>query len=415
MTDSRLIIVSADCHAGPQHMADYRPFVDPGMMADFDDYVARIDAYEAQFDDAMTAGGAGSPDGEEGLWDMDIRERCLNADGVAAEIIFTQGGLPFGVYPAVPIRDRNLDYRATPAQFAAGCRAYNRWLADFCARDPSRHLGIARVPLPDIAAAVAEVEFAAKAGLRGGVVLPALSPRSDLPYFNDPIYEPFWAACEANGMTLNMHGGAQMTYGSGLEAFALILCETDWFSHRGLSHLIFSGVFERHPKLHLAIAEQRNHWLGPLLQDFDSIYELHRNARLRHVLPRRPSDYFRSNCFIGASFLSRIECDRRGEIGSECFMWGSDYPHMEGAWPHTDESLRWTFGGDVSSAELHAMLGGNAARCYGIDLTALQPIADRIGPTEAALRVPVPLGDLPPLSPAPGRWTWAFRREGAWH
>jgi hypothetical protein len=56
------------------------------------------------------------------------------------------------------------------------------------------------------------------------------------------------------------------------------------------------------------------------------------------------------------------------------------------------------------------MLGGNAARCYHLDLDFLQGIADRIGPTEEALRVPVTelpkqSGDIP---------SWAFRRTGVW-
>src|SRR5579862_4723021 len=181
MTQEKLTIISSDCHAGPADMRDYRPFVDPDVIADFDDYVAQIDAYEAGYDDGkMTAGGAGAVAGEEGLWDMAARERFLDADGIAAELIFAQGGYPFGTHPAVPTRNRNMDYQATPRLDVAGCRAYNRWLADFCSSDINRHLGIARVPLPDIAASIAEVEWARKAGLRGGVALPALS-RADLP------------------------------------------------------------------------------------------------------------------------------------------------------------------------------------------------------------------------------------------
>jgi predicted TIM-barrel fold metal-dependent hydrolase len=413
MTQEKLTIISSDCHAGPADMRDYRPFIDPDVRDDFDDYVARIDAYEAGYDDGkMTAGGAGAVAGEDGLWDMAVRERFLDADGIAAELIFAQGGYPFGTHPAVPTRNRNMDWEPTPRLDVAGCRAYNRWLAAFCASDTNRHLGIARVPLPDVAASIAEVEWAAKNGLRGGVALPALS-RVDLPPFNHPMYEPFWAACEANGMVLNMHGGGQLTYGDGPDHLAIVLAETDFFSHRGLAHLIFGGVFERHPDLHLAITEQRNHWLHPLMKELDSIYHWKNCAPLRQVLPRLPSDYFRTNCFIGASFMSRLECEARGELGAQCFMWGSDYPHMEGAWPYTETSLRWTFGCGVSSDELRAMIGGNAARCYGVDLAALAPIAARIGPTEAQLRVPVE----PPIAEieAAGRWTWAFRQEGPWH
>lgn len=410
MSEERLIIVSADCHAGPARMNDYREYLDPEFRGDYDDYCAQVDAFDAQFG-GYTGGGATST-GEDGLWDAGIRTRCLDDDGVAAEVIYAQGSVPFAVYPAVGGHHLAVP-GGTPAQIAAGCRAYNRWLADLCAHDPRRHLGIARVPLPDIDAAVAEVEYAAKLGLRGGVHLPPILSKETLPFFNDPLYEPFWAACAANRMALNMHGGANLSYGPGAENVALVFAEVDWLSHRGLSHLIFARVFERHPQLHLALTEQRTHWLHQLLGEFDSI-QVHSRKLGRDTIPRRPSEYFRDNCFVGASFLSKPECDARGEIGSRCFMWGSDYPHNEGTWPYTDKALRYTFGGDVPSADIRAMLADNAARCYYLDLDDLRPIADRIGPTEAELRVPIDV--LPGEAPgdAPNR-SWAFRRHGAWH
>jgi predicted TIM-barrel fold metal-dependent hydrolase len=412
MDGERLTIVSADCHAGVERMADYRRYVDPRFRAGFDDYCAAIDAFNVQQGAGLTAGGATSA-GQQGLWDIAARTRCLDADGVAAEVIFAQGSAPFGMHPPVGGGVR-LQFTATAEQDAAGCRAYNRWLADLCANDPVRHLGIARVPLADIGAAVAEVEFAARSGLRGGVHLPPLSANPTMPFLNDPAYEPFWAACSANQMALNMHGGAGVTYPDAFGSREINLAETDWLSHRGLSHLIFGGVFERHRTLHLAITEQRAHWVHQVLEDFDSIWEFSRRFNSGPQLRRKPSEYFRSNCFIGASFLSPLECKRRGEIGAECFMWGSDYPHNEGAWPYTATALRYTFGQDVPLADLKAMLGGNAARCYYVDLAALRPVADKIGPTELDLRVPVER--LPGETPgeAPVR-SWAFRRHGAWH
>jgi predicted TIM-barrel fold metal-dependent hydrolase len=409
----RLAVISADGHAGPQRMADYAPYLEAKLRPDFDDYLARMAAYDAKYDDALTGGGAGARGGEEGLWDFALRERHLDADGVSAEVLHIQGSPPFGVYPAVASRDRPMDYEATPAQLAAGCRAYNRWLAERCSGDPRRHLGIAKLPIPDIEASVAEVEFAAGLGLRGGVALPILS-RPDIPLYNDPRYEPLWAACEAHGMTLNLHGSANLSYGTVPERLSLILAETDWFGRRGVAHLIFSGVFERHPKLHLAITEQRTHWLAPMLKEYDSIYDFWGNAHLRRVLPRRPSEYFASNCFVGASFMSRLECEARGELGANAFMWGSDYPHEEGVWPDTRVSLRWTFGCDVPADELRRMLCLNAARCYGVDVGELAPIAARIGPTEAELREPVDA--LPERAAGDVRMkSWGFRVGGPWH
>ena len=61
-------------------------------------------------------------------------------------------------------------------------------------------------------------------------------------------------------------------------------------------------------------------------------------------------------------------------------MWGNDFPHPEGTWPHTKEWLRNAFH-DIPVDETADMLGGNTAACYGFDTAALRPLADRIGPS----------------------------------
>lgn len=414
MNNGRLTVISADCHAGAEFMTDYREYLDPAFRDDFADFCVAVDAFDARHGVGLTAGGAVATE-QNGLWDAKIRTQCLDADGVAAEVIYAQGSVPFGLYPAVGGGER-LDYVVTPRQAAAGCRAYNRWLADLCAQDRRRHMGIAQISLRDVHAAVEEVENAARLGLRGGVFLPPLSSQTEIPFFNDPVYEPLWSACAANHMALNMHGGSGLAYNNGPGSSEINLAEVDWFSHRGLSHLIFGGVFERHPNLHLAITEQRTHWLQPLLAEFDSIDAFAKKNRYRNGggLPRKPSEYFLANCFIGASFLSKLECDARGDIGAKCFMWGSDYPHNEGAWPHTGEALRYTFGSGVPASEMKSMLGGNAIRCYYLDANELRPVAERIGPTEGDIRVPIDL--LPGEAPGEAyNRSWAFRRHGPWH
>ena len=61
-------------------------------------------------------------------------------------------------------------------------------------------------------------------------------------------------------------------------------------------------------------------------------------------LSLRPTEYFARQCYIGASFLSPAEGEDRHAIGLDRLMWGTDYPHLEGTWPNTMESLRKTFG-----------------------------------------------------------------------
>ena len=99
----------------------------------------------------------------------------------------------------------------------------------------------------------------------------------------------------------------------------------------------------------------------------------------------RPSEYFDRNCAIGASNTRRRELARRYEIGVGNIMWGNDFPHPEGTWPHTREFLRDAFC-DIPVDETAAMLGLNAAELYGFDVAALRPLADRVGPTPGRAR-----------------------------
>ncbi len=72
-------------------------------------------------------------------------------------------------------------------------------------------------------------------------------------------------------------------------------------------------------------------------------------------------------------------------VGRDRFMWGSDYPHDEGTYPHTREatcgpaSTRWR------RPSLHQILAVNAAALYDFDLDALAPLAAEHGPTVAEI------------------------------
>ena len=74
-------------------------------------------------------------------------------------------------------------------------------------------------------------------------------------------------------------------------------------------------------------------------------------------------------------------------IGLENLLWGSDYPHPEGTWPHTETCLRHAFHGIASDAT-DAILGSNAIELYGFDRKLLRTIADRIGPDPARIALP---------------------------
>jgi hypothetical protein len=93
-----------------------------------------------------------------------------------------------------------------------------------------------------------------------------------------------------------------------------------------------------------------------------------------------PSEYFDRNVFIGSSNTRRREIARRFEIGVGNIMWGNDFPHPEGTWPHTRQWVRDTFW-DCPVDDARRILGLNAAKVYGFDVGKLQSLADRVGPT----------------------------------
>jgi predicted TIM-barrel fold metal-dependent hydrolase len=148
-------------------------------------------------------------------------------------------------------------------------------------------------------------------------------------------------------------------------------------------------VFYRHPGLRNAVTECGAFWAADLLWTMDTANDREHASKklgeqLTATLPRRPSEYFDRNCGIGASNTRRRELARRHEIGVGNLMWGNDFPHPEGTWPHTREWLRDAFW-DIPVDDTAAILGENAAAFYGFDTTRLRALADRIGPSPTEL------------------------------
>jgi predicted TIM-barrel fold metal-dependent hydrolase len=165
----------------------------------------------------------------------------------------------------------------------------------------------------------------------------------------------------------------------------IYLAEVVFWTYRPIAHLLFSGAFERHPNLKFAVTESAAYWVPDMKWKWDQYFGGGHTtkklaAMMEGIISKLPSEYFGTNIFIGASTMSKEEIRRRYQIGCDAVMWGTDYPHPEGTWPDTVARLRSDFS-EVPVADARLMLGETAAACYGFDLDALRPIADKIGPT----------------------------------
>jgi predicted TIM-barrel fold metal-dependent hydrolase len=405
------LVISTDSHAGPWLIEDLREYCPRQHLRDFDDYAVAVRSETSAHlgndvaTNAMSMLTAGAQEALArtvacaGQRNPEARRHDMDQDGVAVDVIFAGGQndepLPFvgdGFHAGPP----------SGTLRAVGHQIWNRWLADFISGTPHRHVGVMQIPIWDIDAALREIRWGYGAGLRA-VNFPA--PRPDYAPYTDRVYEPLWSLVEELDLPLVTHSASGEKSGvTGPGATSIVEAETHWFSRRALWHLIFGGVFERHPLLKLVFSEQRVAWVPETLRDLDSIYfnditrdrhyETGELTELTQILPVPPSRYFDRHCYLAGSFMAPFEVAMRDQVGLDNLMWGSDYPHVEGTWPRTRLALRYTFH-DVPVNEVRAILGLNAARVFNLDVAALQEVADRIGPTPAEIARAVEPAELP--------------------
>jgi predicted TIM-barrel fold metal-dependent hydrolase len=401
----RYLIVSSDGHAGP-HASKYREYVDPEFRDAFDValpiQIEMTKRAEERFliADINKEWRKGRDYELSGAWDPEARDKVLDADGVAAEVLFPDGvtemnAPPFGAGFSMSPEGVTADLQW------AGCRAHNRWMAEFVQTAPERRIGLACIPvLWDIDLALEGIAWARENGLRG-IILPPTWGKFD-PYHH-PKYDRVWAACQDLDMPIHFHSGPAPIHDyfgpipapEGHEispgAMGIYICEVAFFLVRPLTFMLWGGAFERFPRLKVAMTEGASVWVPEYLQLLEQRYsETHYSQKLgdyRSHLSMSPADYFRRNVRVGSSCMPRREAEMRHEIGVDTIMWGTDYPHPEGSWPYTPDQLLETFRG-LPEDEIAKMLGGNAAEFYGLDVEKLAPIVERIGPKKSTFQEP---------------------------
>jgi len=259
--------------------------------------------------------------------DPDARAQDLDEDGVWGEVLYPTIALFGFVIPDPELR-------------WATARAYNDWLAETFAAASTRFAGAALIPVQEPDEAVREIERVAGLGLRS-VMLPMQSP-ADAPY-NSDRYDPVWAAAQAHGMPVSFHvgTGANPVTERGPGGAVINYVEVGLGAQRTLAYLAASGVLERFPALHVVMVECGAGWLSWLLERMDEAFEEHEQW-VKPKLAEPPSFYVRRQGHVtfGNDAAGVVN---RDFTGVEPLLWASDYPHPEGTWPHTQETLERIF------------------------------------------------------------------------
>jgi len=270
-------------------------------------------------------------------------------EGVRAEVLYPSMGMVLCNHP-------DIDYKK------ACFEAYNRWLAAFCAQEPSRLLGIGIASLRSIEEGVAEVQRIAEQGFRG-VMLPGDPNVED---YDHPCYDPFWEACVDLGLPVSFHilttrdGILDRVRGSSLVRQIVTV--------RGVQNivmvLVLGGVFDRHPELRVVCVESDAGWVPHFKFRLDHAYQRHRFHMPTQTLEALPSEYVDRNIYVTFQDDHSIRCVTGG-LNMERVLWATDFPHSDGTYPHSRRVMEEVTEG-MSGADRRRLLHDNAARLYGL-------------------------------------------------
>jgi len=248
---------------------------------------------------------------------------------------------------------------------AAMCRAFNRWLFDFCKTDPQRLKVGALVPLQDPGLAVDEARLAVEQLGAVTLVLPSQPVNGRTIY--DPVYDPLWRTAQDLDVAVSFHGihagynqhlGARyldnlvLGHAAG-QPVELMLC---------LGGVLTGGVLSRFPRLRMAFLEGNCAWLPWWLWALDERWEKW-GERQQFAQEAPPSELFRRQCYVSVEPDEALARHVVAELGDRNLVISTDWPHDDSAYPHAMEHFLEQ---DLSQQAKRKILWDNCATLYGL-------------------------------------------------
>jgi len=289
------------------------------------------------------------------------RRAIMQAEGIIGECIF----------PTIGLYVWMLD---DPRVGAVSCRIYNEWMSDGLGRWPDfRCAGL--IPTWSIDRALDEVTSISSSNL-AAFMLPAVAS----PDWNHMSWDPLWSAMAETGLPVVMHQGtghSMFTY-RGPGAGVSNLIATQSIAPRTAALLANGGVLARHPDLHFVFVEFNVGWLAWTMDTLDFYTAAfrrygttpHGKQWINPELPDNPSEYLRRQ--VHATFQDDpVGVHNVPLTGSQSVIWGSDYPHQEGTYPHSRDVVARLARG-LNENDARNIFRDNAVRLFHFDVTALE-------------------------------------------
>ena len=261
-----------------------------------------------------------------------VRITHLDQQGVWGEVVFPSLGLWYNEIESTDL-------------ITAAARVLNDHVRDDLISRSPRFVPTATLPLQSIEESVKEAQRCAGDGFHA-IFLPTGQPPG-MPYWNDDAWEPLWAACDEAGLVLAFHIGTDS--GAGARAYKgaggalLNYVHTSFGGQAAVVALIGSGVLERHPDLKVLVSEGGATWVpfvGDRMNEVTRQQPMWDEGRLSML----PKEYLMRQVY--ASFQHDVSAvPTVTAMGYSNVLFGTDYPHLEGTYPHTQSVLHELFDG----------------------------------------------------------------------
>lgn len=269
--------------------------------------------------------------------DVSLRLRAMDEMGVDVQ--------------AVSVPPTQYYYWAERDLAGAIVRAANEHIAELCAQHPDRLVGLGAVALQHPDLAVEQLADAVgRLGLRGVELCTHVEARE----LADPAFEPFWAKAEELEAVVFLHPMGT-TLGARLAPYYLTnVIGNPADTTLALSHIIFSGLLDRHPRLRI-IAAHGGGYLPFYSARSDHAWQVRPES---HTTLAPPSAYLRRIWFDSLVYTPEQLGALVSVAGAQQIVLGTDFPFDMGDYAPLD---RLAAVANLSDDDRRAIRGANAA------------------------------------------------------
>lgn len=274
----------------------------------------------------------------------------MDQDGLAAEIVYASVGMGLFMH-------RDPEYKDACLQ------AYNRWLQGMCSEAPDRIFGLAQTAVLSVESAIADFARAKEMGFVG-MMMPGDPVHDD---YDHPDYDALWECATDLDLPVCFHiltsrAGSidNKPRGHALNNFLGIIRAVQDV----VGMMVLGGVFERHPKLKLVVAESDAGWLPHYMYRMDHAAKISAEGGLIKGLSKLPSEYIRSN--VWATFQDDVTAYHSiGPVDETHLLWASDFPHTDSTWPHSRRLIAEQ-ASHLTEAQHQAIFRDNTASLFNL-------------------------------------------------